>query len=232
MPQIRSDTLRIIQTMDTLDLITVTRYGTTINNVASLNASKANEYEHNLVTFLGAAQAHGINFVPITWQPNLDQAGRGATAEIRQSLLSLQTSLVFKRIQPSRFSKRSEEASKEGETKAFHALISEISVLGLAGQHPNISNLLGICWDVNEDRAAWPVLVFKKAPLGNMDEFMRLYFDNARSWVTKVKLIAGIARAVEYMHTLSKVTQPNIPESLLNSFLQKPFMVILNHRTS
>jgi serine/threonine protein kinase len=147
-------------------------------------------------------------------------------------LLSLQTSLVFKRIQPSRFSKRSKKAIKEGETKAFHALISEISVLALAGQHPNISNLLGICWDVNEDRAAWPVLVFKKAPLGNMDEFARLNFDKARSWVTRVKLIAGIARAVEYMHAHSKVIHPNIPEYLLISFLQKSFTVILNHKTS
>jgi len=192
--------------MEASDIITMTRSGTTSTTVALPRVSKANIYEHNLVTFLGATQAFGIDFLPITWQSAKENVGRGATAEIRQSSLSLQTSLAFKRIQPSLFSKRSEKAAEEAKTRVFHAIISEASVLALTGQHPNIASLFGICWDITKDGQAWPVLVFKKAPHGNMDDFIRLNAENARSWVTRVKLVTGIARAVEYMHACSKVT--------------------------
>ena len=105
--------------MEPSDIIAVTRSGTTISTVALPRVSKANIYEHNFVAFLGATQALGIDFLPITWQSAMEDVGRGATAEIRQSLLSLQTSLAFKRIQPSPFSKRSEKAAEEADTKVF-----------------------------------------------------------------------------------------------------------------
>jgi serine/threonine protein kinase len=190
--------------MDPSDIITVSRSGTT-NTAALPKISKANIYKHNLVTLLGAIQSLEIDFLPITWQSAMDDVGRGATAKIRQSLLSLQTSLAFKCIRPSPFSKRSKKAAEEAETKVFHAIISEMEILALTRDHPNIATLYGICWDISKDGQPWPVLVFKKAPHGNLDDFISRNTERELSWVTKVKLVTGIARAVKYMHAHSKV---------------------------
>ena len=194
--------------MDSLDLITVTRSRTTLHPIALLNPVKPDLYTHNLITFLAAVQVLNMDFLPITWQPNLEDIGRGATAEIRQSLLSLQTSLAFKRIHPSKFSRRSEETAENGKVKAFHALLSEISILALAYHHANrnIVTLLGICWDVSQEGTAWPVLVFEKASHGNFLNFVTAEPNEANNWATKLKLVGGIAKALEWMHSYSTMS--------------------------
>ncbi|KAL8995132.1 MAG: hypothetical protein Q9169_005075 [Polycauliona sp. 2 TL-2023] len=164
---------------------------------------------YNLLTFLAAAQWREIDFLHITWQPALDIAGKGATAEIQQSLVSLAFTFAFKRfLSPSAVNETS---------RHYRAIISELCILGhpTVKQHPNIVKLQGICWDVISEDQAWPVLVFPKAKYGNLREFLasdegaRLTPDQCMA------LIAGCVQAVVFMHTLGIVHGDIKPENIL-----------------
>jgi hypothetical protein len=149
----------------------------------------------DFLSFLGIAQSLKIDFLPITWQPALDTIGHGGTAEIRQTLINIQTSFAFKRL----VSTRSGE-----EAKNFQALIAEISVLGQPSirEHPNIITLEGICWDIiPETEQVWPVLVFEKAPLGDLLVFMEQGAGNKLGLEDRLKLCIDIATAVADMHS-------------------------------
>jgi serine/threonine protein kinase len=175
----------------------------------------ATDRQYNFLSFLAIAQRLKIDFLPITWQPELDNVGAGGTAKIRQSLINLQTSFAFKHFisQPAQ--------TEANEAKVFKALMAEISVLGhpTIRRHPNIIELAGICWDVvAETGKVWPVLVFEKAQYGDLQTFMRQVGGKQLGWEDRLKLCADVGRAVADMHSNSKqlVTsaserQPNKP---------------------
>lgn len=55
--------------------------------------------QHNsLISFLAVVQYYGFNFLAITWRQGLDKLGVGATAEVRQALLNLDTAFAFKQV--------------------------------------------------------------------------------------------------------------------------------------
>lgn len=153
----------------------------------------------DLIAFLAAAQWRNIDFLPITWQPALDMAGKGATAEIQQSLVSLAFTFAFKRFLTS--------SDADETSKRYRAIISELCILGHPAikQHPNIVELQGVCWDAISEDQVWPVLVFPKAKYGNMhdffasDEATRLTSDQC------LCLIAGCVHAVVFMHSHGQV---------------------------
>lgn len=156
----------------------------------------------DLISFLAVAQSCNTAFLPITWQPALDKLGAGATAEISQSLINLQTSFAFKRTAISNF--------PQGgllNDRTFQALMSEVSVLShpsIRG-HPNIINLEGICWEIPLGRdKALPVLVFQKAQLGDMEKFMRSDQGMDLSFQARLELCAHIAAAITVMHSCSE----------------------------
>jgi serine/threonine protein kinase len=176
----------------------------TFSSSASMPSSRSTVGEsstlrYDLITFLIAAQRRQVDFLPITWQPALDGVGLGGTAEIRQSLLRLQENFAFKRIK---------ESKRVTHSKAtmFRAFTSEVTVLGLSAvrSHPNIVTLLGICWDVSPDGAAWPVLVFDKAELGNRKEFARSEAGEKMSLGEKLYLCIDVARAMRDLHKSSE----------------------------
>lgn len=153
----------------------------------------------DFLSILGIAQTLKIDFLPITWQPALENVGHGGTAEIRQALVHLQMSFAFKRLIPAQ--------STTDETKSFRTLIAEISVLGhpLIRDHPNILKLEGICWDVvPDDEKVWPVLVFKKARHGDLQTFMEQAEGKRLSLEERLDLCADIATAVHDMHSNSE----------------------------
>ena len=88
--------------------------------------------------------------------------GKGGTAKVSQSMINIETSFAFKRMEmlsPVR-------AAADPLRDSFERLISELLVLRnpLLLAHRNIVDLVGICWEVSygsED--ALPVLVLKKS---------------------------------------------------------------------
>jgi serine/threonine protein kinase len=168
-----------------------------------------------LYSFLALAQNLWINFLPITWQPELDTIGRGATAEIRQSLINLQTSFAFKRF----FGAETESE----ECKILRALIAEISILGhfAVQDHSNILQLEGVCWNISSgddgdgDERMFPVLVFEKTQFGDLGTFMA-NTGRSLSFVERIEICADVGNAVMYMHTNLGIIHGDIkPENVL-----------------
>ncbi|KAK8002093.1 hypothetical protein PG991_014315 [Apiospora marii] len=161
---------------------------------------ESNDASYNLITFLGAVQLLPREILPIPlYYDEAEPPEFGGTANIRHSLLSNETSLSFKRIQPhTLFNNPDSEAVQDIESKCYRVLISEISHLLLV--HPNIIRLLGVAWESKSDDKVWPVLVFKRAPHGNLRAFIETR-EQYLSWKQKLSFVVDMARALEYSHS-------------------------------
>lgn len=166
----------------------------------SLEDDKRTSKYEDFLTFLGIAQHLNIDMIPITWLPAMDVIGRGATAEIRENIATLQIRLAFKRLNLERLS--------EGE-RSIKPLIAEMSILGQPSirEHPNILTLEGVCWDVAKGGDVWPVLVFQKSEHGDLAKFMVRAPGKDLCAEDRLRLCADIAAAVMTMHSNGKVTQ-------------------------
>ena len=163
------------------------------------SARSVSSTDYNLLDVLGAAQRLRINFLPIRWQPALDEAGKGGTATIRQGLVSLEKTFAFKQM------KRTQSLMKQ--TLYMGALIAEISILAHSNikSHENIINVEGICWDVDSGRGTvWPVLVFEKAPYGDLKKFMASSNGRELDFEKRVTILADVAIAVRDLHFASR----------------------------
>ena len=157
--------------------------------------AEAFETEYDLIMFLATAQASNIDFLPIPWNPALEGLGTGRTGDVRETYINLRASLAFKRV-------AIPWLRQSSESDVFMALLSEIYILGqpLIRQHPNIVTLEGLCWDFADQSAkAWPVLIFEKTELGNIEKFARSR--NTLSWSQRIDLCADIGSAVDLMHS-------------------------------
>ena len=167
----------------------------------SANPQKA-AFHCDFVSFLGVAQIFKIDFLPITWQPALDSVGQGATAEIHQALVALQTSFAFKRpiLEVSL-------GSSEDEDRLFQVLIAEISILGQSSirDHPNILTLEGICWDITSGgQRILPVLVFEKTRHGDLQKFMRDDRGRRLDFMDRFQICIDVGRAILEVHSSSE----------------------------
>lgn len=150
-------------------------------------------WQYDFITFLGAAQRRSIDFLPITWQPALDNAGEGRTAEIRDAMIDLQLNFAFKCL----------KHAQQDERRVFRELISELVVLGHdpVRTHPNIVRLEGICFDVPPgSEQVWPVLVFEKSECGDLERFANSSAGRKLSLADRFKLCADIGTAVKDLH--------------------------------
>lgn len=176
---------------------TLTSYYKSGRSLSSVSAAETppSELSLNFLTFLAVSQRRGIDYLPITWQPALESVGSGSTADIRQSLINLQLSFAFKRIHLERLTTNSQR-------DAFLALISEVFVLGhpaIRG-HENVIRLEGICWEIKKEEV-WPVLVFKKSPLGDLNRFMTTSAGRTLGIKERLSLCEGVAAALMTMHS-------------------------------
>ena len=187
-------------------LIRFSSRGIPISSAKPANPTKANQ-PLDFLTFLAIAQKLKIDFLPITWQPALDEIGRGATGKIRESLINLQTSFAFKVPKDTTSIESMDETIRPVEIRTlFQALISELSILGhpLFREHPNVISLLGICWDVLPSGTVWPVFVFEKTPLGDLWRFAKSEEGKNMPIDMRLKLCADIANAITDLHQSSK----------------------------
>jgi hypothetical protein len=165
------------------------------------SAKTIHALKHDCLAFIAVAQSLHIDFLPITWQAALGDAGLGGTAEIRQSLIRLQANFAFKRI-------KKLQRRRLAPDVIFKILTTEMRVLGhpILRNHPNIGRLLGICWDVapDGDDVAYPVLVFEKAENGNLKDFARSEAGRTLGDTEKLQLCADICYAVMSLHAERK----------------------------
>ena len=170
---------------------------------------------HDLITFLGVAQKLRIELLPMTWQPELDRIGQGATAEIRESIATINFSFAFKCP-----SLRSYFDIEEFEHRVLPRLIDEISILGhpRIRKHPNIIDLEGICWEIisgkgvrisreisvdftTGNQGIVPVLVFQKSRYGDLYHFMTQGGGKKLGFSDKIDICIDVARAIGEMHS-------------------------------
>ena len=163
----------------------------------SLSRDPESDSSIDFLSILGIAQKLDIDFLPIVWQPALDAAGDGATAEISQSLVNVGTSFAFKR-----YKKRWDPQSDADHSK-FQHLYFEILILGQPEirKHSNIIRLEGLCWDISPDRKEiWPVLVFEKTNLGDLTKWSASMEGRTASHDVRLNICADVANAVRHLH--------------------------------
>jgi len=156
---------------------------------------------YDLVTFLGVAQSHDVDFLPITWQSALGRLGSGGTGQINQSFVNLQTSFAFKRLLPL----KAQEAPgcQHSESLLYEALACEVSVLSHPAlrDHPHTANLVGVCCDfTSEDGKVLPVLVTEKTEYGDMLHFAKSDLGRGLSTAQRIELCLGVGSAIVSMH--------------------------------
>jgi hypothetical protein len=120
----------------------------------------------DFLSFLEAVQVNKVDVLATTWQQALDTLGTGATAEVRQSLVNLQTSFAFKRPM-------FRHASLDTDT-LFEWLIREVTILRhpIARKHKNLLGLEGVCWDYHtSNESLRPVLIFQRAQHGDLLQY-------------------------------------------------------------
>ena len=175
-------------------LITYTKSGETYQS-----ASSTSNKEYDFLDFLGVAQSLKIDFLPITWQPELDKVGEGGTARILQSLINIQTTFAFKCLK--------HPWSRMNGYQYMRALIAEVSVLGHPSirYHPNVAAIEGICWDVVlGGKEVWPVLVFEKARYGDLNKFMTSGPGKELYSKHRLEVLFDIALAIRHLHATGR----------------------------
>ena len=156
------------------------------------------EHYENLAYFLTFVQYFQVNIIPITWQPALDDLGRGTSAVVTQSMIHAQLDFAFKRTDLN---------------SAYLTLISEVAILSLPEirEHANINLLKGICWEIRDrgsdvTPAVWPVLVYAKAEFGDLRKLMKSDVGMNLSLRQRLDLCVDIAHAVDKLHMCSART--------------------------
>ena len=168
----------------------------------------------NIITFLATVQNLRVPILPVTWQTIAGIKG-GATSQISQAAMNLETSFAFKRIKNEGMLDR----DRIDDEKCFRWLINELMVLwhpAIRG-HVNILELQGLTWDIRlrHDEAnkgevsvqtpgkykVWPVFVFEKSQHGNLEEFARSRTGRGLSTADRSKICFEIANAVAHMHS-------------------------------
>ena len=176
------------------------------------SAESDSDRDYDFLDVLGVAQRLRINFLPIRWQPALDEAGKGGTATIRQGQANLEMSFVFKQM------KRTQSPMKQAQYMS--ALIAEISILAhyRIKLHDNIVNVEGICWDVYPgSESVWPVLVFAKAPYGDLEMFMASSDGKELNFEKRLNILADVATAVCDLHSARRSWPSSFKSSQLKS---------------
>lgn len=157
----------------------------------SATAEGPSPVPQDLIAFLSVAQSCDVDILPILWQPGLGSVGEGGSARVDQSVVDRSRGFAFKRFRWSTDSDR-----------RLLPLISEVLILSqnAIANHPNIVDLLGICWDVEpESERVQPVLVFEKAAW-NLQQFLSTEEGMQLSFHERLQVCAELADAIATMH--------------------------------
>ncbi|KAG8527747.1 uncharacterized protein KY384_007901 [Bacidia gigantensis] len=180
------------------------------SNVIAIPGIPTSPQRHNLLSFLATAQALHLEFLPITWQSARQELGIGATSMVNEAFADLHTSFAFKRVQ--------EEARLESsEEDIYRVLTNEIMVQSYPPirEHQHISQLQGLCWDIETDGKVWPVLLFEKSHLGDLYNFLKTDLGKELSVDERLKICENIGEAISEMHSYNVIHGDLKPENVL-----------------
>jgi hypothetical protein len=92
----------------------------------------------------------------------------------------------------------------------FRYITAELLVLlnGKIRKHPNIVDLIGICWEFQDkEHSVQPVLVFPKAPLGDLPSFLLGPNGKDSSIETRLNICVDVAKGMRSLHSLGILAQ-------------------------
>lgn len=147
------------------------------------------------LSFIAKAQAHHLDFLPITWDAGRDLVGSGATSRVDEAVIDLTTNFAFKR------SNRTKT-----EQEVFEAFEKEVAILAhpAVREHPHITQLQGICFDISaDDDVPWPALAFEKTNLRDLHHFIPSPMGQELDFADRVSLCKDIGTALMDMHSIS-----------------------------
>jgi len=163
---------------------------------------------HDLISFLALVQSFKVDILPITWQPQLGRLGTGASGLISQSFITLRISLAFKRFKGvETLAATAADMGVAPLEEAFRCFATELRVLRepWVRRQENVIDLLGICFEAKyADGVLWPVLVFEKAPFGNLRQFLDSELGERLTLQTKLGICQNCVLALATMHGCSK----------------------------
>jgi hypothetical protein len=162
----------------------------------------AERHNRNFPYFLSVLQHLRVDILDVTWQPALEDLGRGKYTLVAQSLINNETSFAFKRWDA---------------TSMYADIVSEITILSIPAirEHANINPLLGVCWEVvipgASDSAGppfipavRPVLVTPKSPYGNLRAYLARQDRVTLDLNHLLHIYIEIAHAINTLHMCSK----------------------------
>jgi hypothetical protein len=152
--------------------------------------------------FLTVIQKQNVTILPISYNKGLAILGRGLAGMIQQSTADVTTSLAFKEGVPSKHEYDTEQEQD------WYSLLTEIVIL----QHPAINknphfvDLIGVSFYVDPCRGiekwrAWPLLVTRKANMGDLNSVIRDVSRSKLTDLTRLQLFAEIAEALHVLHS-------------------------------
>lgn len=161
---------------------------------------------YGFIAVLALIQRLMIDLLPITWQAALGSLGRGGQGVINQALIDIQTSFAFKRFEIKGLD-------------PYREAVQEMVVLRhpAVRDHPHIVQLIGVCWDIPDSNHVWPVLVFEKTHLGDLDHFVQTSNGGSLRLEDKLKMCVEIGIALRDMHQNSKTTMQLVWQTSLSS---------------
>jgi hypothetical protein len=163
-------------------------------SASPLDVAEIPSLHGDLISFVAQARALDIDELPFSWQSTLDPVGTGASAEVRQSLVSEELSFAFKHIK--------HNLNEKNLKQSLVMLLSELCVLGfpLIREHRNIIHLEGFCWEAIPDKNEYlPVLIFKESVFGDLGTFQEDRWGEV-ALGEKLKICTDIGLALRDMH--------------------------------
>jgi hypothetical protein len=155
-------------------------------------------FHYDLLSFLSVALHYKVDLVNTTWQLVFDGGG---TCLINQSQVDAEFFLAFKR---SKWEFAAEGGSQDLYRNRYRVLITELLALEALRHHPNVVNLVGVTWEIDEDSEVWPVLITQRSGLGNLWGFLQSDEGCKLTTDRKLKLSAEIASSLDEAHSQGK----------------------------
>ena len=158
---------------------------------------------NDLISFLSLVTRLKVDTFQLSWEEGTPALGHGGTALVNQAAIREEQGMAFKRVGLNEGDAKIKSVGGTPESRLYKVLISEVYLLTHPSvrNHPNIVDLEAICWEVDFAYQApriLPVLIFQKAPYGDLESFIMLQGPLETELVMEVFCV--ILRVVEHLH--------------------------------